>query len=92
MRSGSLSLTRRNNSGAKLGMPVNVSSSPVVKVSPYRDGAVVVQADDVARPGLLDEPAVGGHEGQRVGDAHLLAGADMEEPLAGLELARSTGA
>jgi hypothetical protein len=32
--SGSFSTARRNNSGAKLGMPVKVSFSPSVKVSP----------------------------------------------------------
>ena len=37
------------------------------------DRAVIVQADDVARPGLVGLLAVGGHERQRVGDAHLLA-------------------
>ena len=36
------------------------------------DGAVVVQADDVAGVGLLGLRAIGGHEGQGIGDLHLL--------------------
>jgi len=34
MRSGSRSTTRRNSSGAKFGMPVNMIFSPSVSVSP----------------------------------------------------------
>jgi hypothetical protein len=34
MRSGSRNTTRRNISGAKFGMPVNISGSPSVNVSP----------------------------------------------------------
>ena len=36
------------------------------------DGAVVVQADDVAGEGFVRGAAVGGHERERIGDAHLL--------------------
>ena len=43
------------------------------------DGAVVVQADDVAGIGLLHRRAVAGHEGQRIGHAHFLAQARMVE-------------
>jgi hypothetical protein len=47
------------------------------------DGAVVVDADDVAGPGLLDIAAVLGHEDGGIGENHLLAQAlvaDLHAP------------
>ena len=53
------------------------------------DGAVVVDADHVARERLCGDLAVAGHEGQRVGQLHLLAAAHVEGLHAGLEAARA---
>src|SRR5436305_2022229 len=49
--------------------------------------AVVGDAEDVARPGLLGELAVLRHEQQRVVDGHRLAGADVAHLHAALETA-----
>ena len=54
-----------------------------------RDRAVVVEADHVAGIGRLDDLAVAGHEGQRVGQLQFLAGAHVEGLHAGLEAARA---
>jgi hypothetical protein len=51
------------------------------------DGAVVVDADHIARPGFGGDLAVAGHEGQRVGQLHFLAGAHVEGLHAGAEAA-----
>ena len=72
MRSGSLSTARRNISGAKLGTPVKVRFSPSLKRVADIDGAVIVQADDIARVGLLGLAAIGGKKSQRIGNAHIL--------------------
>jgi hypothetical protein len=53
------------------------------------DGAVVVQADDVAREGSSGGLAVRGHEGERVGDAHLLVEAHVVHAHAAVVLARA---
>jgi len=50
-----------------------------VNVSPMLMVPWFVQADDVARPGLVEVLAVGGEEGERIGDAHFLAEAHVEE-------------
>jgi hypothetical protein len=50
--SGLFNSTRRNSSGAKLGMPVKRSSSPLGEGVADLDRAVVGQADDVAGVGL----------------------------------------
>ena len=42
-------------------------------------GAMVVQTDDVTGPGFFQVLALGGKEGQGIGNAQFLAGSDMEE-------------
>ena len=53
------------------------------------DGAVVVQADDVAREGFLGRAAIRGHEGERIGDAHLLVEPHVVHAHAARVLARA---
>ena len=56
------------------------------------DRAVVVQADDVARERFVGVLAIGGHEGERVGDAHLLVEAHVVHAHAARVAGPSTGA
>ena len=52
--------TRRSTSGAKFGIPSNLRASPSVSVSPTRRVAVIGDADDVAREGLVDRSHAAG--------------------------------
>ena len=70
-------------------MPVNESGSPFAEGVADRDGAVVVDADHVARPGLRHDLAIARHEGERVGELVFLAAAHVEGLHAGLETARA---
>ena len=56
--SGSRRRARRNSSGAKFGMPVKRQRLAFGEAVADRDRAVVVDADDVARIGGLDDLAV----------------------------------
>ena len=53
------------------------------------EDAGVEHADDVARVGLVDDLALGGHHRLRLGKAHLAAGLDVEILGVALELARA---
>ncbi len=77
---GSLSTARRNSSGAKLGIPVKDSRSPVGEGIADVDRAVIVQPDDVPGVGLLGLGAVGRHEGERIGNPDFLAEPGVIEP------------
>src|SRR4051812_31642778 len=67
---GSLSTARRNISGAKFGMPERELLALGERVADV-DRTVIVQADDVTGERLVGRAAVGSHERQRIGDAHL---------------------
>ena len=87
MASGSR--TRRRISGAKLGTPTKLMSSPSVSVSPIAHRAVVGDADHVAGIGLVGDRAVLREEELRRVERDRLAGAHLLDLHAAGELARA---
>ena len=68
-------------------MPTILTVSPSVSVSPTLQHAVVGDADDVARPRLVDDLAIAGEEQDGRVDRQDLAGAHLRELHAAAELA-----
>src|SRR5262245_4013418 len=75
--------------GREIGDAGETQALPLAERVANVDRAVIVQADDIARKGILRLSSIGGHESQRIPDAHLLVEPHVKETHATLIASRA---